>query len=93
MKYRGHGFRLGKYRAIDGDSAKRRKASKIQFFWLKIISSTECNELAIKDKQDKRCTMMPYFDKGEIKITTSTTLCVINQGNPKKGVESGELLL
>ena len=82
----------GDLEPLDGDADKRRYAKELQFIWIKVVSLSDCNDLAIKAKQDDKCTMMPSFDNEKNKATSNLTLCVVNPGNPKKGVESGESL-
>ena len=82
----------GNLEPLDGDSEKRIGAKELQFIWIKVVSLSDCNDLAMKAKQDEKCTMMSSFDNEKNKATSNLTLCVVNPGNPKKGVESGVLI-
>ena len=62
-------------------------AVELQFIWLKVISLSDCNDLAVKYSNNEKCSKL----MGEYsQVTTNLTLCVVNPGNPKRGPESGK---
>ena len=78
---------------IDELEGLPRLAVKLQFIWFKVISLSTCNDLALQECETvsgSKKSGSKGSDKKESQVTTNLTLCVVNPGNPKKGVEIGE---
>ena len=67
-------------------------AIELQFIWLKVISLSDCDELAVKVANDEQCTKRPDEIKNK-QLTSNLTLCVVRPGNPTRGTEQGELYI
>ena len=65
------------------------QAVELQFVWLEVMSLSDCSDMVNRVKKSEECKREWT---GDGTATSNVTLCVLTTGNPKKGVESGELL-